>query len=124
MPDEEAARKLAEVGEPRRDSEGSCERSLEEAADGVSGGGPEALTGERTAAAHKLEKLAEAQINDLAMKARFGRCAVTASEDSSAWTAHGWDSVECRIATNAGEPLQPLDENRVGRGDDRGCCWR
>lgn len=72
-----------------------------------------ALSGERAAAAKKLEKLAESQINDLAMKARFS-FAVTQNEDASAWTAHGWDGVECRIATNAGEPLKPLDEIASG----------
>jgi DNA repair protein RecN (Recombination protein N) len=30
------------------------------------------------------------------------------------WTAHGWDQVEYRIATNAGEPLKPLDEIASG----------
>jgi DNA repair protein RecN (Recombination protein N) len=72
-----------------------------------------AVTAERAAAAKKLEKLAEAQINDLAMKARFS-IAVTPNEDPSAWTAHGWDEVECRIATNPGEPIQPLDQIASG----------
>ena len=71
------------------------------------------LHNERAAAAKKLEKLAEAQINDLAMKVRF-TIAVTPSEDTTHWAAHGWDTVECRIATNAGEPLQPLDEIASG----------
>jgi DNA repair protein RecN (Recombination protein N) len=74
-----------------------------------------AVTAERAAAAKKLEKLAEAQINDLAMKARFS-IAVTPNEDPSAWTAHGWDEVECRIATNPGEPIQPLD--RIASGGE------
>ena len=34
--------------------------------------------------------------------------------DQASWTAHGWDSVECRIATNPGEPLQPLDQIASG----------
>ncbi len=72
-----------------------------------------ALTAERSAAAKKLEKLAESQINDLAMKARFS-VAVTPSEETSSWTAQGWDQVECRIATNAGEPLKPLDQIASG----------
>ncbi len=72
-----------------------------------------ALTQERVAAAKKLEKLAESQINDLAMKAKFS-IAVTANEDEAAWTAHGWDNVECRIATNPGEPMQPLDQIASG----------
>jgi DNA repair protein RecN (Recombination protein N) len=73
----------------------------------------QSLHGERAGAAKKLEKSAEAQINGLAMKARFG-IAVAANEDPAAWLAHGWDTVECRIATNAGEPLKPLDEIASG----------
>jgi DNA repair protein RecN (Recombination protein N) len=68
---------------------------------------------ERATAAKKLEKLAEAQINDLAMKVRFA-ISVAAAEDSAQWAAHGWDNIECRIATNAGEPLKPLDEIASG----------
>jgi DNA repair protein RecN (Recombination protein N) len=32
----------------------------------------------------------------------------------SDWTAHGWDQVQYRIATNPGEPLKPLDEIASG----------
>jgi DNA repair protein RecN (Recombination protein N) len=73
----------------------------------------EALTQERTAAAKKLEKLAEAQINDLAMKARFA-VVVHAGREEKDWTPNGWDTVECRIATNPGEPLKPLYEIASG----------
>ena len=72
-----------------------------------------ALTAERTAAARKLEKLAETQINDLAMKARFA-IHVIAQEAEQHWTRQGWDSVDCRIATNAGEPLKPLEQIASG----------
>jgi DNA repair protein RecN (Recombination protein N) len=72
-----------------------------------------ALTAERQAAAQKLAKLAEAQINSLAMKARF-QVAVTSSDQESAWTSAGWDSVEYCIATNPGEPLKPLVEIASG----------
>jgi DNA repair protein RecN (Recombination protein N) len=71
------------------------------------------LTATRTAAARKLEKLAETHINDLAMKARFA-VHVTAQEGESHWTRHGWDLVDCRIATNAGEPLKPLEQIASG----------
>src|SRR6202789_953064 len=30
------------------------------------------------------------------------------------WTAFGWGRVECRIATNPGEPLKPLTEIASG----------
>lgn len=75
--------------------------------------GAQSLTAERAAVAKKLEKLVETQINDLAMKVRFA-VAVTPGEDTAHWTAHGWDTVEYRIATNAGEPLKPLDEIASG----------
>ncbi len=71
------------------------------------------VTAERAAAGRKLEKLAEAHINDLAMKARFA-VQVTAQETEQHWTRHGWDLVDCRIATNAGEPLKPLEQIASG----------
>ena len=71
------------------------------------------LTAARTAAARKLEKLAEAHINDLAMKARFA-VQVSAQAGESHWTRYGWDLVDCRIATNAGEPLKPLEQIASG----------
>lgn len=71
------------------------------------------ITAERTAAARKLEKLAETHINDLAMKARFA-VQVTAQEAEQHWTRQGWDLVDCRIATNAGEPLKPLEQIASG----------
>jgi len=71
------------------------------------------LTVSRADAAKQLEKLAEAQINDLAMSTRF-HVQVTAEKSSANWTAHGWDLVDCLIATNAGEPLKLLDEIASG----------
>jgi DNA repair protein RecN (Recombination protein N) len=66
-----------------------------------------ALTADRQAAAVKLAKLAEAQINSLAMKVKF-QVAVTSSDQESTWSPSGWDEVEYRISTNPGEPLKPL----------------
>jgi DNA repair protein RecN (Recombination protein N) len=71
------------------------------------------LTAARTVAARKLEKLAETHINDLAMKASFA-VHVTAQEGESHWARHGWDLVDCKIATNAGEPLKPLEQIASG----------
>jgi DNA repair protein RecN (Recombination protein N) len=71
------------------------------------------LSTARKDAAKRLEKLAVAQINDLAMNARFEVRIVT-EESSGSWTAHGWDQIEYRIATNPGEPLKPLDEIASG----------
>jgi DNA repair protein RecN (Recombination protein N) len=39
---------------------------------------------------------------------------VLPEEAESGWTAQGWDRIEYRIATNAGEPLKPLDEIASG----------
>jgi DNA repair protein RecN (Recombination protein N) len=72
-----------------------------------------ALTAERKAAAARLAKLAATEINSLAMKVSF-TIEVSSSEQESSWTAHGWDQVEYRIATNAGEPLKPLHEIASG----------
>ena len=73
----------------------------------------QALTENRQSAAGKLAKLAERQINDLAMKVRF-EVTVSRQQNESAWAVHGWDAVEYRIATNPGEPLKPLDEIASG----------
>ena len=71
------------------------------------------LHNDRKTAAEKLAKLAESQINSLAMKVRF-EIDLHATENESAWTAAGWDTVEYRIATNPGEPLKPLHEIASG----------
>jgi len=71
------------------------------------------LSEERSAAAKKLAKVAERQINELAMNARFA-VDVSAEESEAGWTVVGWDTVECRIATNPGEPLKPLTEIASG----------
>jgi len=67
----------------------------------------------RRAAAEKLAKQAEAHINSLAMKVKF-EIGVAAREAEGNWSASGWDEVEYRIATNAGEPMKPLDEIASG----------
>jgi DNA repair protein RecN (Recombination protein N) len=71
------------------------------------------LSKARSEAARRLETAAVAQINDLAMNARF-HIQVTPQTDSQHWTAHGSDTVDCLIATNPGEPMKPLDEIASG----------
>ncbi len=108
---EEAARKLAEV--ENRDAL-LVELKAQEAKDAAAyRKAAEALTALRTAAAGRLEKLATAQINDLAMQVKF-KVDVAAEREAGSWTAHGWDRIECMIATNAGEPLKPLEEIASG----------
>jgi DNA repair protein RecN (Recombination protein N) len=108
---EEVARKLAEV-EDRDEILKALRAALDEAVVAYRSAAG-ALHGERKAAATKLAKLAETQINSLAMKVKF-EVDVKASERESGWTASGWDEVEYRIATNPGEPLKPLDEIASG----------
>ena len=67
----------------------------------------------RVEAAGRLGKQATAQINDLAMSVRF-EVRVTPEKEPSGWTVQGWDRIEYRIATNAGEPLKPLEEIASG----------
>ena len=64
-------------------------------------------------AAKRLETLAEQQINDLAMSVRF-HVEVAPQKEPQFWTGTGWDHVECLIATNAGEPMKPLEEIASG----------
>ena len=108
---EEVSRKLTEVED--RDEILKTLRAELDKTSAAYRAGASALSAERRTAALKLAKLAEAQINSLAMKVRF-EIAVTASDDSPRWTSSGWDDVEYRIATNAGEPLKPLHEIASG----------
>jgi DNA repair protein RecN (Recombination protein N) len=108
---EDAARKLAEVED--RDEILKTLRAELDAAAAAYRSAAQTLSADRRAAAAKLAKLAEAQINSLAMKVHF-EVAVTANEDHSHWTSTGWDTVEYRIATNPGEPLKPLDQIASG----------
>jgi DNA repair protein RecN (Recombination protein N) len=134
---EEVARKLAEV-EDRDEILKTLRAELETAAAAYRVAA-QALSAERKAAAAKLAKLAEAQINSLAMKVRFEvavhsagdqealkghdfsraenaakKEGALAPEEPAHWTATGWDQVEYRIATNPGEPLKPLHEIASG----------
>ena len=88
-------------------------RADEAAATGEYEVAAEGLTRARTAAARVLGKAAETQINELAMKVRF-EVGVETGRDRGRWTAEGWDRVEYRIATNAGEPMKPLEEIASG----------
>jgi DNA repair protein RecN (Recombination protein N) len=108
---EEVARKLAEV-EDKDEILKVLRTVLDKAAEEYQRAAG-ALYAERKSAATKLSKLAEAQINSLAMKVRF-EIGVRATEETLAWTAAGWDTVEYRIATNPGEPMKALDEIASG----------
>ena len=108
---EDVARKLSEVED--RDQILKVLREDLKQEEGAYRKAAEALTAERKTAAAKLARLAEAQINSLAMKVKFA-IDVASAESDSAWTAAGWDAIEFRIATNPGEPLKPLAEIASG----------
>ncbi len=71
------------------------------------------LSKKRNDAARKLEKLVEAEINDLAMKSAF-KIQITTSEEPGNWTAAGFDDVVYMISTNPGEPLRQLEHIASG----------
>src|SRR5579863_1109985 len=66
------------------------------------------ISKKRYEAARKLEKLVEAEINDLAMKSTF-HIEVSGTDDEANWTASGLDQVAYMISTNPGEPLRRLE---------------
>jgi DNA repair protein RecN (Recombination protein N) len=72
-----------------------------------------ALSKKREDAARKLERLVEAEINDLAMKSVF-RIEITTSEAEGNWAATGIDQVVYMIATNPGEPMRQLEHIASG----------
>jgi len=71
------------------------------------------LSKKREDAARKLEKLVEAEINDLAMKSAF-RIEITTLEQEGNWTTAGIDEVVYMIATNPGEPMRQLEHIASG----------
>ena len=73
-----------------------------------------ALSDARRSAAERLQKRVEKAVGELAMRARLGIKVEAHAEDARTWTAHGYDAIEFLIATNAGEPLKPLDEVASG----------
>jgi DNA repair protein RecN (Recombination protein N) len=108
---EEVGRKLAEMENKdevlrqlRQELAAAAERYLSAA---------RAVSKKRYEAARKLEKLVEAEINDLAMKSAF-KIEVSGSDEEGNWSASGFDQVEYLIATNAGEPLRPLQQIASG----------
>ena len=71
------------------------------------------ISRKRLEAGRKLEKLVEAEINDLAMRASF-RIAVEESEAEEHWTSSGINQVIYRITTNVGETMRPLEQIASG----------
>jgi DNA repair protein RecN (Recombination protein N) len=67
----------------------------------------------RGEAAGRLEKMVEAEVNELAMKVKF-QVELTHGEEEGNWTAGGFDRVIYVISTNPGEPLRPLEQIASG----------
>jgi DNA repair protein RecN (Recombination protein N) len=107
----EVARKLSEV-ENKDEILGQLRSELAQAGETYLGLA-RALSKKRADAARKLEKLVEAEINDLAMKSTF-RIELTKSEEEGNWTTSGIDQVVYMIATNPGEPLRRLEHIASG----------
>jgi DNA repair protein RecN (Recombination protein N) len=76
-------------------------------------GAARTISKKRYEAARKLEKLVEAEINDLAMKSSF-RIEVSGTDEEGNWTASGFDQVLYMIATNPGEPLRQMEHIASG----------
>lgn len=76
-------------------------------------GAARALSKMRGDAARRLEKLVEAEINDLAMKSAF-RIEITTGEEEGNWSPTGIDQVVYMISTNPGEPLRQLEHIASG----------
>src|SRR5208283_4642778 len=73
----------------------------------------------RLEAGRKLEKLVEAEINDLAMRASFRIVVKEAveeavEEEEAHWTSSGINQVIYRITTNVGETMRPLEQIASG----------
>jgi DNA repair protein RecN (Recombination protein N) len=108
---EDVARKLSEV-ENKDEVLGQLRVDLARAAEEFLRGA-RALAKKRAEAARRLEKVVEAEINDLAMKSTF-RIEMTTSEETANWGASGIDQVVYLISTNPGEPLRRLEDVASG----------
>ncbi len=107
----EVSRKLSEM-ENKDETLRQLHAELDDAAEEYLDNARE-LSKKRCAAARKLEKLVEAEINDLAMKARF-QIEITGSDDEGNWSASGFDEAVYMISTNPGEPLRRLEQIASG----------
>jgi DNA repair protein RecN (Recombination protein N) len=108
---EEVMRRLSEM-ENKDETLGQLRRELAQAAEEYLAAA-RSISKKRYDAARKLEKLVEAEINDLAMKASF-RVEVGGTDEEGNWTASGFDQVVYLITTNPGEPMRPLEQIASG----------
>ena len=73
----------------------------------------QAISKKRYSAARELQKLVEAEINQLAMKAQF-KIEVSGSDEPANWSASGFDKVAYLISPNPGEPLKQVEQIASG----------
>jgi len=107
----EVGRKLSEM-ENKDETLRQLHAELAQAAEGYLQAA-RAISKKRYEAARKLEKLVEAEINDLAIKSGF-HIEVSGSDEAGNWTASGFDQVVYLISTNPGEPLRRLEQIASG----------
>jgi len=108
---EEVARKLNEL-ENREDVLRELKKQFEAAA-ATYLASAQAVSRKRYGAARELQRLVEAEINQLAMKAQF-KIEVSGSDEPQNWTASGFDGVQYLISPNPGEPLRPVEQIASG----------
>ncbi len=107
----DVSRKLSEV-ENKDEILRQLRKELAKAAEGYLHAA-RGLSKKRASAGRTLEKLVEAEINDLAMKSVF-RIEMTTSEEEGNWNGSGIDQVVYMISTNPGEPLRQLEHIASG----------
>jgi DNA repair protein RecN (Recombination protein N) len=108
---EDVARKLNEL-ENREDILRDLKKQVEGAAAGYLSAA-QAISKRRYSVAKELQKLVEAEINELAMKAQF-KIEVSGDDEAEKWTASGFDNVVYLISPNPGEPLRPVEQIASG----------
>jgi DNA repair protein RecN (Recombination protein N) len=108
---EDVARKLNEL-ENREDLVRDLKKQLTAAA-ATYLAAAQAVSKKRYSTARELQKLVEAELNQLAMKAQF-RIEVSGSDEPTNWTASGFDGVTYMISPNPGEPLKPVEQIASG----------
>lgn len=108
---EDIARKLNEV-ENREEIIAGLKKQLAAAAESYLAAA-RTISRRRYTAARELQKLVEAEINQLAMKSQF-KIEVSGSDEPANWTRSGFDDVAYLISTNPGEPLKPVEQIASG----------
>ena len=108
---EEVSRKLSEM-ENKDEILARLRKELAQAAQEYMAAA-RAISKKRCEAARRLEKLVEAEVNDLAMKSSF-HIEVSGTDEERNWAASGFDQVVYLIATNLGDPMRPLEQIASG----------